>query len=86
MGFAVRQPLPLIMAMAEERLLTLGAHKMLKKKKKRNHPFIRFYRGSTDLLYYFKDMSRDALQERRTSISRYQQTSHKSVNVSPDGR
>lgn len=45
MGFTVGQPLPLIMAMAQERLLTLGAHKMLKKKIFfKNHLFIRVYK------------------------------------------
>lgn len=32
MSLAVGQTLPLIMAMTEERLLTLGAHKMLSRK------------------------------------------------------
>lgn len=44
MGFTVGQPLPLIMAMAQERLLTLGAHKMLKKDFFKNHLFIRVYK------------------------------------------
>lgn len=38
MSFTVCQSLSLIMAMAQERLLTLGAHKMLKKDLKRNSP------------------------------------------------
>lgn len=44
MGFTVGQPLPLIMAMAQERLLTLGAHKMLKKDFFKNHLFIWVYK------------------------------------------
>lgn len=34
MSFTICQPLSLVMPMTEERLLTLGTHKMLKNKKK----------------------------------------------------
>lgn len=54
MSFTVRQPFSLIMSMTKEWLLTLGAHKMLKKNKQKKQ-----YKGSC----YFKGKTQEAETE-----------------------